>query len=67
MIRIAIGQEAEADQDRRLEFLERLSKDPSFRVMTDSETGQTLIAGMGELHLEVVVDRLLGVGWRQCG
>ena len=48
------------DQDKLADALSRLAlEDPSFQVSTDSETGQTLIAGMGELHLEIIVDRLL--------
>ena len=40
--------------------MQKLSvEDPSFRVKTDEETGQTIISGMGELHLEIIVDRLL--------
>jgi elongation factor G len=49
-----------ADQDKMGEALRKLSEeDPTFRVRTDSETGQTIIAGMGELHLEILVDRML--------
>ena len=60
VIRIAIEPKTKADQDKLGESLNKLAKeDPSFRVSTDSETGQTLIAGMGELHLEIIVDRLL--------
>jgi elongation factor G len=60
VIRIAIEPKTKADQDKLSGALDRMAvEDPSFQVMTDSETGQTLIAGMGELHLEVVVDRLL--------
>src|SRR5439155_8300599 len=48
-----------ADQDKLATGLQRLAEeDPTFRVRTDEETGQTLIAGMGELHLEIIVDRL---------
>src|SRR5262249_23908079 len=50
---------SKADQDKLSTGLQRLSdEDPTFRVRTDEETGQTLIAGMGELHLEIIVDRL---------
>src|SRR5581483_548754 len=48
------------DQDKLGNALQRLSEeDPTFRVRTDEETGQTLISGMGELHLEIIVDRLM--------
>jgi elongation factor G len=57
---IAIEPKNEAGQDKLREALDRLSiEDPSFAVSTDAETGQTLIAGMGELHLEIIVDRLV--------
>ncbi|MGO9058848.1 MAG: elongation factor G [Candidatus Binataceae bacterium] len=60
VIRIAIEPKTKADQDKLGESLNKLAKeDPSFRVTSDAETGQTLIAGMGELHLEIIVDRLL--------
>ncbi len=60
VIRIAIEPKTKADQDKLGESLAKLAKeDPSFRVNSDPETGQTLIAGMGELHLEIIVDRLL--------
>jgi elongation factor G len=60
VIKIAIEPKTKADQDRLGEALGKLAKeDPSFRVTSDQETGQTLIAGMGELHLEIIVDRLL--------
>ncbi len=60
VIQIAIEPKTKADQDRLGESLNKLAKeDPSFRVSTDRETGQTLISGMGELHLEIIVDRLL--------
>ncbi|HEY2146685.1 MAG TPA: elongation factor G, partial [Pirellulales bacterium] len=60
VIRIAIEPKTKADQDKLGESLSKLSKeDPSFRVNSDQETGQTIIAGMGELHLEIIVDRLL--------
>jgi elongation factor G len=58
-MRVAIEPKATADQDKLAQALERLAlEDPSFQVLTDRETGQTLIAGMGELHLEVLVRRL---------
>ncbi len=60
VISIAIEPKTQADMDRLGESLERLAQeDPSFRVTTDAETGQTIIAGMGELHLEIICDRLL--------
>ena len=60
VISIAIEPKTQADMDRLGESLERLAQeDPSFRVTTDPETGQTLISGMGELHLEIICDRLL--------
>jgi len=60
VIEIAIEPKSKADRDHLSEALQKLSKeDPSFRVKSDDETGQTLISGMGELHLEIIVDRLL--------
>ncbi len=60
VIDVAIEPKSKADQDKLGEALQRLAEeDPTFRVRTDEETGQTIIAGMGELHLEVIVDRLL--------
>ena len=60
VISIAIEPRTVADMDKLGESLERLSQeDPSFRVSIDAETGQTIISGMGELHLEVITDRLL--------
>ncbi|HXU81395.1 MAG TPA: elongation factor G [Polyangia bacterium] len=57
---IAIEPKNEAGQERLREALDRLAvEDPSFTVSTHAETGQTLIAGMGELHLEIIVDRLV--------
>ncbi|HXV75312.1 MAG TPA: elongation factor G [Candidatus Polarisedimenticolaceae bacterium] len=59
VIRMAIEPKTKADQDRLGSALAKLAQeDPTFRVTTDPDTGQTLIAGMGELHLEVLVDRL---------
>lgn len=59
VIQIAIEPKTKADQDRLSESLTKLSdEDPTFRVNVDEETGQTIIAGMGELHLEIIVDRL---------
>jgi elongation factor G len=60
VIRVAIEPKTKQDQDKMGIALGKLSdEDPTFRVYTDQETGQTIIAGMGELHLEVIVDRLL--------
>ena len=60
VIAIAIEPKSRDDQERLATSLQKLAKeDPSFRVTVDQETGQTLISGMGELHLEVIVDRLL--------
>jgi len=60
VISIAIEPKTKADQERLAVSLQKLSvEDPSFRVKTDEETGQTIISGMGELHLEIIVDRLL--------
>jgi elongation factor G len=59
VIQIAIEPKTKADQDKLSEALNRLSdEDPTFRVNVDDETGQTLISGMGELHLEIIVDRM---------
>jgi elongation factor G len=60
VIAVAIEPKTKADQEKLSESLGRLAEeDPTFRIQTDDETGQTLIHGMGELHLEVIVDRLL--------
>lgn len=59
VIRIAIEPKTKADSDKLGAGLQKLAEeDPTFKVSTDHETGQTLIAGMGELHLEIIVDRL---------
>ena len=59
VIRIAIEPKTKADSDKLGTGLQKLAEeDPTFQVSTDDETGQTIIAGMGELHLEVIVDRL---------
>lgn len=59
VIQIAIEPKTKADQDKLSDSLVRLSdEDPTFRVNVDQETGQTLISGMGELHLEILVDRM---------
>jgi elongation factor G len=60
VIDVAIEPKSKADSDKLGNGLQRLSEeDPTFRVHTDEETGQTIISGMGELHLEVIVDRLI--------
>jgi elongation factor G len=60
VIDIAIEPKTKAEQDKLSHGLVKLAEeDPTFRVRTDMETGQTIIAGMGELHLEIIVDRLL--------
>jgi len=60
VISVAIEPRTQADQDRMTEALSRLAEeDPTFWVRVDENTGQTLISGMGELHLEVLVDRML--------
>ena len=60
VISIAIEPKSKTDQEKLGLSLQKLAtEDPSFRVRTDEETGQTIISGMGELHLEIIVDRLL--------
>jgi elongation factor G len=60
VISVAVEPKTKADQDKLSVALQKLaSEDPSFRVRVDEETGQTIIAGMGELHLEIIVDRML--------
>ena len=60
MISVAIEPKTKADQDKMALSLQQLTEeDPTFRTHTDQETGQTIIQGMGELHLEYIVDRLL--------
>jgi len=60
VISVAIEPKTSADQDKMAGALHKLSEeDPTFRVRTDEDTGQTIISGMGELHLEVLVDRML--------
>ena len=60
VISVAIEPKTVADQNKMAESLRKLSEeDPTFRVRTDEETGQTIISGMGELHLEILVDRML--------
>jgi len=59
VIQIAIEPKSKADQEKLGSSLQRLAQeDPTFRVNTDQESGQTIISGMGELHLEIIVDRL---------
>jgi elongation factor G len=59
VIQIAIEPKTKADQDKLSDALSKLSdEDPTFKVKVDEETGQTLISGMGELHLEIIVDRM---------
>ena len=59
VVRVAVEPKTRQDQDKMGIALNRLAQeDPSFRVNTDHETGQTIIAGMGELHLEIIVDRM---------
>jgi elongation factor G len=59
VIWVAIEPKTKADEDKLAASLQKLAEeDPTFRVRTDEETGQTIIAGMGELHLEIIVDRL---------
>jgi elongation factor G len=60
VISVSIEPKSKADQDKLGDSLTKLSEeDPTFKVSTDEETGQTLISGMGELHLEIIIDRLL--------
>ncbi|HOJ34727.1 MAG TPA: elongation factor G [Candidatus Hydrogenedentes bacterium] len=59
VVHVAIEPKTKADQDRLADALRKLSEeDPTFRVRSDVETGQTIIAGMGELHLEIIADRM---------
>ena len=60
VLAMVVEPKSKADQDKLGEAMNKLSEeDPTFKVRTDQETGQTLIAGMGELHLEVLIDRML--------
>ena len=59
VIHVAVEPKTKADQEKMGIALGRLAaEDPSFRVRTDEESGQTIISGMGELHLEIIVDRM---------
>jgi elongation factor G len=59
VMHIAVEPKGTADQEKMITALQRLAvEDPSFRMRTDEETGQTIISGMGELHLEIIVDRM---------
>ena len=59
VIHVAVEPKTKADQEKMGIALNRLAQeDPSFRVRTDEESGQTIISGMGELHLEIIVDRM---------
>ena len=59
VVSVAIEPRARADQDKLVEALAKLSdEDPTFKVAYDSETGQTVMSGMGELHLEVLTERM---------
>ncbi len=60
VIFVAVEPKTTADQDRMAEALRRLAEeDPTFKVHTDENTGQTIISGMGELHLDIIVDRMM--------
>jgi elongation factor G len=59
VVHVAIEPKTKADQDKMSDALNKLAEeDPTFRIRADEETGQTIIAGMGELHLEIIVDRM---------
>lgn len=60
VIQVAIEPKTKAGQDKMTMALLKLAdEDPTFKTFTDQETGQTIISGMGELHLEIIVDRLI--------
>src|SRR5258706_6153122 len=60
VVDVAIEPKSKVDEEKLSNALQRLSEeDPTFRVRTDEETAQTVISGMGELHLEIIVDRML--------
>ncbi|MCL1950864.1 MAG: elongation factor G [Turicibacter sp.] len=59
VIRLSVEPKSKADQDKMATALQKLAEeDPTFRASTDEETGETIIAGMGELHLDIIVDRM---------
>ena len=59
VISVAVEPKTKADQEKMGTALARLAEeDPTFKVRTDEETGQTIISGMGELHLDIIVDRM---------
>src|SRR5436305_6357533 len=59
VMHIAVEPKSTADQEKMILALQRLAiEDPSFRIRSDEETGQTVISGMGELHLDIIVDRM---------
>jgi elongation factor G len=59
VISVAVEPKTKADQEKMSTALGKLAaEDPSFRVKTDEESGQTIISGMGELHLDIIVDRM---------
>ncbi len=59
VIKVAVEPKSKADQDKLTEALIKLAEeDPTFQVAYDDQTGQTVISGMGELHLDIIVDRL---------
>src|SRR5690606_38656566 len=59
VISVAVEPKTKADQEKMSGALQKLAKeDPSFRVRTDEESAQTIISGMGELHLDIIVDRM---------
>ena len=59
VISVAVEPKTVADQDKMAQALGKLAReDPSFRVSTNDESGQTIISGMGELHLDIIVDRM---------
>ena len=60
VISVAVEPKTSGDQDKMGLALQKLSEeDPTFRVRSDEDTGQTIISGMGELHLEVIIDRMM--------
>ena len=60
VISVAIEPDTKSDEDKLVQAMDKLShEDPTFRVHTDEETGQTIVSGMGELHLEIITDRLI--------